>query len=124
MKMEVDRESVNINVSPFTNPAQYFPAQRKLNFSPSPSDDDIPHMELLSPIKHSPPCRSFRTLLKLNLTDQPTTPGTIYSNSTRKNNLLANVLSNRLSAPNFNPFTPESLARSRKRTRRDQSHYE
>lgn len=119
--MEVERESVNINVSPFTNASQYFPAQRKLNFSPSPSDDDIPpHMELFSPIKHSPPCRSFHALLKLNLTDQPTTPGTIYNNSSRKNNLLTNVLSTRLSAPNFNPFTPESIARSRKRTR----HYE
>lgn len=122
LTMDVGSESVSVNVSPYEDHSIWMRVPRKLNFSPVPSDSDSPpHTDILSPHKNSPPCRPLRTL---RLSEKPTTPGTIYNNSNRKLILFPNVLSGRLSAPNLNPFTPESLARNRKRCRSEQQHNE
>lgn len=103
-----------------SNTSMWLPISRKLTFSPVP--DDVNFLSSItstsSPIKLSPPCRNFLTL---RLTEQPTTPGTIYLNSGRRIP-VSNKLNTRLSAPNLNPFTPESMLKlSKKRSRCSQS---
>jgi len=111
--MDVARETVMSSSSPFQGDSLWKPIPRKLNFSPVPSDTDFTQSDV-SPLRNSPPCRPLRIL---RLSEKPLTPNTICLNSTRKNNGFLNVLSGRLSAPNLNPFTPQGLARTRKRCR-------
>lgn len=98
------------------DPNMWLPIPRKLNFSPQPEDKNVPINPINndSPVKISPPCRN---LLTLRLTENPSTPNTIYLNSGRRV-IQTNKLAGRLSAPNMNPFTPESMLRlSKKRSR-------
>lgn len=96
--------------------SMWLPIPRKLNFSPQPEDKNLSLNPInnASPVKISPPCRN---LLTLRLTENPSTPNTIYLNSGRRV-IQTNKLTGRLSAPNMNPFTPESMLRlSKKRSR-------
>jgi hypothetical protein len=83
---------------------------RKLDFSTVPEVViEVPP----SPIKSSPPLPPMRYL---KLTENPSTPSTIFHNSGRR--ILHLKCDGRLSAPNLNPFTPEGMsATSRKRSR-------
>lgn len=103
---------------PESDTSMWLPVPRKLNFSPQPEDKNLPSFSIVnntsSPIKISPPCRN---LLTLRLTENPSTPSTIYLNSGRRV-IQTNKIHSRLSAPNMNPFTPESMLRlSKKRSR-------
>ena len=121
--MESDEEmDENVRNDPKQDPdidtSMWLPVPRKLNFSPLPEDKNFVSFSNVnntsSPIKISPPCRN---LLTLRLTENPSTPSTIYLNSGRRI-IQTNKLTGRLSAPNMNPFTPESMLRlSKKRSR-------
>lgn len=114
--MELDEGSSVLNLNDFEEQSIWVRVPRKLNFSPEPNDSDSPPNGTFSPSRTSPPCKPLRIL---KLTEHPSTPGTIFQNSNRKLD-VANGLHCRLSAPNLNPFTPESNGQNRKRCRSEQ----
>ena len=118
---EIEEKTMDYNEDCDANPSMWLPISRKLTFSPVPDDLNFSSNSVnsnFSPIKLSPPCRNFLTL---RLTEQPSTPGTIYINSGRRVP-ASSKLNSRLSAPNLNPFTPESMLKlSKKRSRSSNS---
>lgn len=122
MEFEEDSDENNMDVKqdPESDASMWLRIPRKLNFSPHLDDANLSPVSgftsTSSPIKISPPCRN---LLTLRLTENPSTPGTICFNSGRRIlSTASSKLNGRLSAPNLNPFTPESMLRmSKKRSR-------
>lgn len=117
---EFDENSMDVKQDSDGDTSMWLPIPRKLNFSPIHDEKNYNSFSNVnntsSPIKMSPPCRN---MLTLRLTENPSTPGTIYLNSGRRILPTSSYnLSGRLSAPNLNPFTPESMQKlSKKRTK-------